>query len=290
MDLFLNLVASGLVIGSIYGLIGMSFAIIFRTTGVLNFAQGEVMMVVAYVSWTLTHTLHFPFWLLLPSAIVLAALIGMIIERMFIRPMTGQPIFAIVMVTIGIAITLRSLTTLVWGHEFEGFSVPFSGGVIEIGPVFLMTEQVAVLLLFAVVSFLSWAFFRFSRVGMAMRATSQDETAALLMGIDSRRMSSFAWAISAIVSGLAGIMVSVLFARAPDMWHFGLKSFPAAILGGLDSPIGAGFGGLIIGVIGELSAGYIWNGLKEISGLILIIVILMVRPYGLFGEKELERV
>jgi branched-chain amino acid transport system permease protein len=290
MDLFLNLVASGLVIGSIYGIIAIAFAIIFKTTGVLNFAQGEVMMLVAYTSWSLATSLALPFWLLVPVTILAAALIGVVIEFVFIRPMSGQPVFSIVMVTIGLAITLRSLIIMIWGPDAAPFDASVEGGLIEIGPVVLFTEQLFALLLFCAVSAAVYLFFRFTRIGIAMRATAMDETSALLMGVDVRRISSLAWAIAAVVSGLAGVAFAVMFARAPDMWFQGLQSFPAAILGGLDSPLGSGAGGLIIGVIAALSEGYIGHGLKEISGFIVIIIVLMIRPYGLFGEKELERV
>lgn len=290
MDIFLNFVASGLVVGSIYALIGVSFAIIFRATGVLNFAQGEVMMLVSYVAWTLSQIGGMPIWLLIPIVLLASAVIGALVEWLVIRPMIGQPIFSIVMVTIGLAIVLRSLTVIIWGHDFQSMTLPFSGEVVQIGPIYLAAEQAMVISLLALVAIAIWLFFRFSQMGLAMRATAQDQTAALLMGVDSRRTSSIAWGISAMVSSLVGILISALFARSPDMWHFGLNSFPATVLGGLDSPLGSAAGGIIVGVIAELSAGYIWQGLKEISGFMVIIVILMVRPYGLFGEKELERV
>lgn len=290
MDLFLNLVASGLVIGSIYGLIAIAFAIIFKTTGVLNFAQGEVMMLVAYVSWSLGTELVLPFPALVLVSVALAAAIGIVIERLFIRPMIGQPTFAVIMVTIGLAVLLRSLIVLVWGNEAQAFEASVAGSLVEIGPVVLFSEQIFAVVLFMIVAVLVFVFFRYTRIGVAMRATAQDETTALLMGVDVRRISALAWAIAAVVSGLAGIAFAMMFSRAPDMWFMGLRAFPATILGGLDSALGSGFGGLIIGVIGDLSEGYIGQGLKEISGFVVIIVILMVRPYGLFGEKELERV
>lgn len=290
MDLFLNLVASGLVIGSVYGMVAIAFAIIFKTTGVLNFAQGEVMMLVAYVSWALATELALPFAVLVPVSIAVAAVVGIVVERIFIRPMTGQPVFSIVMVTVGVAVFLRSLIIMVWGPDAAPFDVSVEGGLVEIGPVVLFSEQLMAIVLFAAVSLAVFLFFRFTRTGIAMRATAMDETAALLMGVDVRRVSSLAWAIAAIVSGLGGIAFAVMFSRAPDMWFEGLRSFPATILGGLDSPLGSGFGGLMIGVIGGLSEGYIGQGLKEISGFVVIIIVLMVRPYGLFGEKELERV
>lgn len=290
MDLFLNLLASGVVIGSIYGLIAISFAIIFKTTGVLNFAQGEVMMIVAYVSYSLSASLALPFGVLVVATILAAVAVGLLVERLFIRPMQGEPTFAIVMVTIGIAVMLRSLVILIWGADSASVDAEFKGGLIEMGPAVLFTEQMFAIGLFVAVAALVAAFFRFTRVGTAMRATAADETTALLMGVNVSRISAMAWAISAVVSGLAGIAIAMIFARSPDMWFFGLRSFPATILGGLDAPVGSGFGGIVVGVVGELSEGYIGQGLKEISGFVVIILVLMVRPYGLFGQRELERV
>lgn len=290
MDLFLNFLASGLIIGSIYGLIAISFAIIFRATGILNFAQGEVMMLVAYVSWSMSTAWSLPFWLLICATIAVAMVIGALIERIFIRPMLGQPPFAIIMVTIGVAIVLRSITVLVWGNDAEPFDTVIRDGIVSFGPIVMYTEQVFSILLFIFVIIAVTLFYRFTRVGVAMRAMAEDEASALLMGIDVRRVSMMAWAIAAVVSGLAGVTFAMISSRAPDMWFMGLRAFPGAILGGLDSVVGAGIGGILMGVIGDLSEGYIGHGLKEISGFVVIVIILMVRPYGLFGQRELERV
>jgi len=290
MDVLLNLLASGIVIGSVYGLIASAFAIIFKTTGVLNFAQGEIMMLVAYVSYSLAQVLPFGFPVLVLVTILAAAAIGVAVERMFIRPMSGQPLFAIVMVTIGLAVMLRSLIVIIWGSSGESFASEIKDQLIEVGPVLLFSEQILAVALFILVSVAIALFFRFTRLGSAMRATAQDEAVAMLMGVNVKRISALAWAMAAVVSGLAGIAFAMMFARSPDMWFVGLRAFPAAILGGLDSPLGSGIGGILVGVIGELSEGYVGQGLKEISGFVVIIIILMVRPYGLFGEKELERV
>jgi len=290
MDLFLNLLASGLISGSIYGLIAIGFAVIFRTTGVLNFAQGEVMMLVAYVSWSLATALSLPFWLLLIVTVFAATLIGAILERVFIRPMLGQPTFAIIMVTIGLAIVLRSLTVLIWGTDAEPFDTIIKGGLFIVGPVVMYSEQFAAIVLFVIAIAAVTIFYRFSRVGVAMRAMAEDETTALLMGVNVKRMSMLAWSIAATVSGLAGVTLAMISSRSSDMWVLGLRAFPGAILGGLDSVVGAGFGGILIGVIGDLSEGYIGHGLKEISGFAVVILVLMIRPYGLFGQRELERV
>lgn len=290
MDYLLNLTMSGITFGALLGLVALAFAIIYKTTGIVNFAQGEVMMFVVYIAWTIGSTLTLPFWILVLVAVLVGALFGGALEWLLIRPMAGESHFAIIMTTVGAAIVLRGLVPLIWGVQSEPLPAPFKSDMVEIGPVILLGEQVFALLVFGLVCAGVWAFFRFSRFGVAMRATALDETAALLMGINVRRLHMAAWAISAAVSGLAGVCYAIAVARAPDMWFLGLQAFPSTILGGLDAPLGSGLGGLLIGVTASLSEGYIGQGLKEISGFVIIIVILMVRPYGLFGERELERV
>ena len=290
MDYLLNLVASGLIFGALYGMVAISFAVIYKTTGVVNFAQGEVMMFVTYVAWWIGTTINGPLWALMAIAIVVGAVLGALLERVFIRPMLGQSQFAIIMTTVGMAIVLRGLVPVIWGVESAPIETPLKSQVIEFGSVLMLGDQLMALACFLTLSLLVWLFFRFSRVGAAMRATAHDETAALLMGIDVRRLHSLSWMISASVAGVTGVCYGVVVSRAPDMWFLGLQAFPATILGGLDSPLGSSLGGLIIGVTSTLSEGYIGRGLKEISGFAIIIAILMIRPYGLFGEKELERV
>lgn len=290
MDYFLNLATSGLVSGAIFGLVALAFAIIYKTTGVVNFAQGEVTMCVVYLAWTLGVTVQMPFWALLVCAVFIGAALSGILELVFIRPMSGEPQFAIIMTTVGVAIILRGIVPLIWGVESEAFDAPFKSALITVGPVVLFGEQVFALAIFVGVAIAVGVFFKYSRVGSAMRATALDESAALLMGINVRRLQSYAWMISGAVSALVGVSYAIIVSRAPDLWLLGMQSFPATILGGLDAPLGSALGGLIVGVSASLSEGYIGQGLKEISGFIIIIMILMVRPYGLLGDKELERV
>lgn len=290
MDLFANLAASGIVMGSLFGLLAMSFAVIYRTTGVVNFAQGEISMLIAYIGYSIGSVVDFDFLPLIVFTVIASVLVGVVLERLFIRPMLGEPVFSIVMVTVGLAIMLRSVTILIWGVDQLDFAAPMKGDRVEIGPVILFVEQLAAIVLFLVVILSIWLFFKFTRVGTAMRAAADDEIGALLMGVDVRRVYTLAWAVSAVISGLAGVVFAIIFARSPDMWFVGLQAFPATILGGLDSAIGSGVGGIVIGLIADLSEGYIGQGLKEIAGFVVIIVVLMIRPYGLFGQRELERV
>jgi branched-chain amino acid transport system permease protein len=290
MDLFLNLTASGFVMGCLYGLLAIAFAVIYRTTGIVNFAQGEMSMLVAYLAYTCGDLVDYSLIPLFLITVVASVFVGLVLERLFIRPMLGQSTLATVMVTVGLAISLRSITIIIWGVDQEDFPAPMKNEIVEIGSVILFSEQLAAIAIFLAVLVSIWAFFKFTRTGTSMRAVAVDETAALLMGINVKHVYSISWAISAVISGLAGVLFAIIFARTPDMWFIGLQSFPATILGGLESPLGSGLGGIIIGVIADLSEGYIGQGLKEIAGFIIIIFVLMVRPYGLFGQRELERV
>jgi branched-chain amino acid transport system permease protein len=251
LDYFILLSVSGIAMGVIYGLIGMGYALIFKATSVVNFAQGEVMMLISYMAYSIASSWTLPFWGLLVVCVALSAVVGLVIERVFIRPMLGQDVF---------------------------------------GLVFLYTSQLYAIGLLALCVIGMWAFLRFSRMGVAMRATAARETTALLMGINVTRVYALAWAIAAVIAGLAGVLLGTIYGLGPDMWTQGLRAFPAVILGGLDSVFGAAISGILIGLLENLSEGYIGQGLKEISGFLVILVVLMIRPYGLFGTPEIERV
>jgi branched-chain amino acid transport system permease protein len=290
MDFLLLLVSTGLVSGAAYGLIAMGFALVYKSTGVVNFAQGELVMLTAYIAFSLSNTFHLSFFPLILVTIPVSMLIGLTLERIFIRPMLGEPVFAIVMVTVGLAVILRGVTIMIWGSEPFNFTAGLSNDVIQVAGVPFYPAQLYLIGALAVVSLLAWLFLRFTRMGIAMRAVAANETAALLVGVSVSRIHAFAWMLSAGIAAIAGILFAANFKLAPDLWFQGLKSFPAVILGGMDSVIGAAVGGLAIGVIENLAQGYVGQGLREISGFVVIIIVLMVRPYGLFGNREIERV
>jgi branched-chain amino acid transport system permease protein len=290
MSYFLNLLMSGLVIGSLYGLISMGFAIVYRATGMVNFAVGEIMMLIAYISYNLAQIPGLGIAGLLLTTIPVSILLGLLIERVFIRPMLGEPMFARVMVSIGLAVVIRSTVILIWGVEPKAYPRPMGDEVIKFGELALYPGQIFSLVVMALLCLLMWAFFRHSRIGIAMRATSNNETTALLMGINVKRISAISWALSAVFAAFAGLSFCLMFSLEPEISQMGLRGFPASILGGLDSVIGGAFGGLVIGVAENLAGGYLGRGLKEIAGFVLIIIVLMVKPYGLFGQREIERV
>ena len=290
MDFFLILVSTGLVIGSAYGLIAMGFALVYKATGVVNFAHGELVMLTAYISWSLSQAFSLSFLPLMVVTIPISMVLGLVLERIFIRPMLGEPVFSIVMVTIGLAVILRGVTIMIWGPDPHNVSAGVTTEVIYIGPLPFYAAQLMMIAALALMTLCAWAFLRFTRMGIAMRAVAANETAALLVGISVSRIHAMAWALSSALAAVAGVLFAMNYKLAPDLWFQGLKSFPAVILGGLDSVLGSALAGVIIGVIENLSQGFIGQGMREISGFIVIVVVLMVRPYGLFGDKEIERV
>jgi branched-chain amino acid transport system permease protein len=290
MEYFALLLSSGLVVGAVYGLVGMGFAIIYKATGIVNFAQGELLMLTAYIAFSIAQSLSLSFLPLMLVTIPIAMLIGITLERLFIRPMLGEPVFSIVMVTVGLAVILRGITIMIWGPDPYEFPMEAASRVIMIGRIPFYEVQLYALATLAVVTIGAWAFFRFTRLGIAMRAVAANEGAAMLMGIEVSRIHMIAWGLSAAIAALAGVLFAALFKLGPTIWFEGLRSFPAVILGGLDSVLGAALGGLVVGVIENMAQGYMGQGLREIAGFIVIVVILMIRPYGLFGSRDIERV
>ena len=290
MTYLIELLISGLSMGAIYGLIAMGFAIIYKSTGLVNFAQGEITMIVAYVAWTIATHVSGNIVMVSLGAIAFACLFGLAIEWVIIRPMIGEPIFSTIMVTIGIAVILRSSIIFIWDAVPHSLDVGVGRDVLVIGDARVRSGQLGVisLLLLAIAGF--YAFFRWSRFGVAMRAVASDDRTAMLMGVSAARVQAVAWAASSVIAGIAGVMFAIIHELSPTMFVLGLKSFPATILGGLDSVLGSALGGFIMGAVENLAGGYISSGMKEVSGFVVIIVILMVRPFGLFGERRIERV
>lgn len=290
MQYFVDQVVSGIAVGAVYGLVAMGFALIYKSTGLLNFAQGEMSMVTAYIAWSIATLVPGNPWLVVGGAILGSIVLGLAIERLVMRPMLGEPLFATVMVTIGLAVTLRAVVILIWDPYPHDLDLGVGRDIIEIGGVRVRVVQIAVMLTLLGVSAGIWLFFKFSRIGKAMRAVACDERAAQLMGISAARIHAIAWMGSSAVAGIAGVFFAMIYNVSPTLYDVGLKAFPATILGGLDSVLGSGFAGPIMGVAENLAAGYLTPSIKEIVGFVVIIAVLMIRPFGLFGERDIERV
>jgi branched-chain amino acid transport system permease protein len=290
MNYFFELVVSGLAVGAIYGLVAMGFAVIYKATGIVNFAQGEMGMLTAYTTWSLATLMGTGGIATVFVAVVVGAALGLICERLIMRPMLGEPVLSVVLVTVGLAVVLRSIVTIIWGASPHKFEVAGADTILNIAGIGIRVSQVGVIiaLVLAIAGF--WFFLRHSRFGVAMRAVAADEKTARLMGVSTERVQAVAWASASGLAGLAGALFAVIYGLTPTVFELGLKAFPATVLGGFDSVLGSGFSGLIIGVFENLVGGYLPSTLKEISGFVLILVVLMVRPFGLFGEKRIERV
>ena len=294
MDVFIQLVVAGLVVGSVYAMIALGFVLIYKSSSVINFAQGEVLLMGAYVCMWLTVDVEMPFVAAFLVTMGFAVLLGFAIERVCLRPMIGEPILSVIMLTIGLSAILRGLIVILWGPDTRVFPEVFPAEPVVLG--FVKVSQVYVWSLgssglFLVVFSL---FFKYTNIGIAMRATADDQTAALAMGISVKRVFAIAWAIAAVVASVGGILLGQINGINLSLAHFGLKVFPVVILGGLESVPGAVVGGFVIGVLESLSSGYLdpvfGGGVREVAPFVLLVIVLMVKPYGLFGQERIERV
>ncbi|MDA8188873.1 MAG: branched-chain amino acid ABC transporter permease [Dehalococcoidales bacterium] len=294
MDFFLLLLVNGLVVGSIYALVALGFVLIYKSSDVLNLAQGELVMLGAYICFAFVVQYNIPFFAAFVLTLVFSTILGLSVERVVLRPLIGQPIISVIMVTIGLSSVLRALVQAFWGTDTRPFptivsEAPVMLGSIPISQVYIYSLAVSLVLL-AIFT----AFFRYSKTGIAMRAVADDQQAALSMGISVRRIFAMAWIIAAVVSAIGGIMVGLINGINISLSYMGLKVLPVAILGGLDSIPGAVIGGLTIGVLENLSGGYIdpivGGGVKEVAPFVFLVFILMIKPYGLFGKEIIERV
>jgi len=285
-------VLSGVSIGCIYALVALGFVLIFKATEVINFAQGEMMVLGAFIAYSLITFLKIPYWAAFLLTMVILGIFGMILERAILRPLIGEPVFAIVMLTIGLGICVRSGVSMVpkWGTDTYGFKTPFTDKALAFGEVVLAWEHLAVILMTSALIIGLVCFFRFTRIGVAMRATSQNQLAAVYMGVSVNRVFSLTWIISAALGGIGGVLLAPITFVHMNMGFIGLKAFPAAVLGGFGSIPGAIVGGLIIGLTESFSGVYLPVGWKDVAAYIILILVLIIRPEGLFGITEKKKV
>jgi branched-chain amino acid transport system permease protein len=288
----LQLIISGIAQGCIYGLIALGFVLIYKATETVSFAQGELMMLGAFGGLAGLTMLGFPFWLSVLSSIAAMALLGVLLERVVIRPILGQPAFSIVMLTIGIGYVARGMITMIpaIGTETHTLPVPYKDQIWKLGGLVLNVEQMAVIGVTAVLCALLYALFRYSKLGIAMQAASQNQLAAYYMGIPVKRLNGIAWGLAAAVAAIAGLLLAPITFVHANMGFIGLKAFPAAVVGGFGSLPGAIVGGLIIGVIESLSGFYLPDGFKDTAAYVMVLIMLMVKPNGLFGENLRKKV
>ncbi len=289
---FMQFLMSGLSMGSIYALVALGFVLIYKATSILNLAQGEFLMVGAYFCLSLTLDFGLGFVASFLLTMVFSVILGLAVERLVLRPLIGEPIISVIMVTLGLTYIMRGLVIMIWGNDIRQFNIfpdqpiDFWGVKLTYLYLYSMGISFALLIFFAI-------FFKHARTGVFMRAVADHQTAAQSMGISVKKVFAMSWCISAVVSSIGGILVGNIAGVGVDLSYIGLKVLPAVILGGLDSILGAIIGGLIVGVLEFLSAGYLdpyIPAINEVFPFIVLVLVLMIKPYGLFGTEEIERV
>jgi len=291
---FLLLLSNGVLIGLMYSLIALGFVLVYKATDAINFAQGEFVMISGFVVVAFLLSYRAPLWLSIAAALGAMIAFGFGLERVMLRRLIGRPIIAVVMATIGLAAVLRGVGPLTWGADTKPLTLPISDEPFVVGPLFVPPIQLVgagVSLIF--LAAFGWFFLK-SRKGIAMRAVADSQQVAMAMGINVERYFALAWAMTGVVSALGGVVWGSLLGVDVHLSLVGLKVFPVVILGGLDSIPGAIVGGLIVGVVENVAAGYVdpyvGGGTKDFAPYVVMIIALMLRPYGIFGKQIIERV
>lgn len=294
MFFFTALIVNGIVIGSIYALVALGFVLIFKASDIINFAQGELVLVGAFIGYALLDQLKIPVTFSLGLSFIFAVFLGFVIERIVLRPMIGEPVSSVIMVTLGLASILKGLSRSIWGSMNLSFpplipqkTISVAGMPVSYVYLLSFSTSMVFLLIFSL-------FFKYSRMGVAMRAAANNQQVAQSLGISVRRIFALSWAIATIIAFLGGFLLGTINVISMNLSFIGIKVFPIVVLGGLDSIPGAIISGFIIGILENLAAGYIQpyfegGAVQEISGLVVLLIILIIKPYGLFGTREIER-
>jgi len=289
---FLQQILSGISIGCVYALIALGFVLIYKATETVNFAVGELMMIGAFLGFTFLTMWALPLWLAAIVAIAATAGLAALLERIFLRPMVGEPAFAILVVTIGLGFCLRAAAMMVppWAGETVRITTPLSGEVVRLGPLILSADHLAVILATALIVVGFFFFFTRTRIGLAMQAVSQSQLAATYMGVRTRSISTLVWALAGGITAIAGLLLAPIAFIHVNMGVLGLKAIPAAIIGGFSSLPGAIVGGITLGICESLAGYYLPEGFSDIAAYVLVLVVLGLRPEGLFGQPIHKRV
>jgi branched-chain amino acid transport system permease protein len=295
LGFLLQLVLNGLIVGALYGVVAMSFVLIYKASQVVNFAQGEFLLVGAWVCWWLLTTWQLPFWAGFLVTLAFMTIFGVILQVVVLRPLIGEPVISVIMVTIGLSIFFQALMKWMFGVFAQPFPPIFTVERVRILGLEVQSVYLMSLAISAVIMLGFWWFFTYSKHGLAMRATAFDQQVAQSLGVSVPKVFAMSWAISAVVSAVAGVVVGVVNGVSSALSFYGIKVFPAVILGGLDSIVGAVLGGLIVGVLENVaqwvdSEWLNWGNMYQIAPFYALILILLIKPYGLFGTKNIERV
>lgn len=295
MTFFLQLVVTGFALGMIYALIAIGFVIILKCSEVFNIAQGHFVLIGGYLGYTFLVPLSLPIWAALGMAIATAVIMGLAIERFTIRPLVGQPVLAVIMVTIALSTILGGLATLLWGAEYKAYHGLLPTITLKIGTISIPSESLIGLIVSVICVVLLMLLFRYTKIGLAMRATAEDLAVVQSVGIKATTVYAVSWVIACVVGVIGGILLGGVSGANMELAEVGLKAFAVVLLGGVNSIGGAIIAGIILGMSENVAAGYLdpllpGGGLAKVFPFIVMIIVLIFRPYGLFGLTRIERI
>ena len=290
LDIIVQLTLNALAVGCIYGLVALGFVLIYKATELVNFAQGDLMMLGAFTCYMFVVWYGIGYWPAFALAVAIIGLFGAALDWLILRRVIGQPQFALVMLTIGLGAIFRSLASMTWGSEIYTLPTPFSAHQTMVGGVSVSHEYLSIILGTVILCAVLYAFFTHTRLGVAMQAASQNQLAAYYMGIPVKRVFSLIWAISAGVAAIAGVLLAPVSLIDINLGFIGLKAFAAAVLGGFGSIPGALAGGVTIGMLELFSGAYLPQGFKDVAAYVVLLIVLVVRPQGMFGTVGRKRV
>ena len=296
MDQSLQYLVTGISVGMVYSLIALGFVLIWKSSSVANLALGQIILISAWFNYSMFMDRGLPIYVSILLVIIFAVLLGWIIERFALRPLIAQPVLSLIAVTLGMGYFLEGLITFIWPASTAGFGDRpiFSRDIVHIGPAIVSQQYLWVIGICLLIFILLTLFFRYHKMGIAMRATADDQMAVQACGIPVTRVFSTSWILACVVAAIGGVLISSIGGISHGLVDTGLKAFSVVILGGLDSFIGALVAGPIIGLAESFGGGYLtpylWGGVRDIIPFIIIIIVMIIKPYGLFGEKRIERI
>ena len=294
-SLLIQLLINGLIVGTLYGVVAMSFVLIYKASRIINFGQGELLILGAFFCFWLVTEFQLSFIAGFLLTLVFMALFGALLQHLVLRPLIGEPIISVIMMTVGLAIVFQATLKWLFGVDTSSLPQVFEQNYITIAGLQVETAYLLILVMSVLTMSVFYWFFTYSQMGLAMRATAFDQQAAQSLGVSIEKVFMLAWAISALVSGIAGVTLGLVNGVSTALAFTGIKVFPAVILGGLDSILGGVIGGIVIGVLENVAefvdGQYLnWGNMYEIAPFYILILILMVKPYGFFGTENIERV
>jgi len=295
MTFFIQLIVTGFAQGMVYALIAIGFVIILKCSEVFNIAQGHFVMVGGYLGYTFLVPFGLPVWASLLAAIVVAVFMGLLIERLTLRPLVGQPVLAVIMMTIALATVLSGLATLIWGAEYKAYHGLLPVITLNIGAISIPSESLIGLIVSIICVAILMLLFRYTKIGLAMRATAEDLQVVQSLGIKATTVYAVSWIISCVVGVIGGILLGGISGANMELANIGLKAFAVVLLGGVNSIGGAIFAGIILGMLENVAAGYLdpllpGGGLAQVFPFLVMIIVLIFKPHGLFGLATIERI